>query len=216
MEGAHHLLKALAAVLGGTQSLHTNALDETLALPTEESVRIALRTQQLLAAETGVPNTADPLGGSYFVEALTDQLEREAEALFADIEAQGGVVPAIESGWFQRQIARSAARFQAELESGRRVIVGVNDFVEEEASPPEILRIGDDADRVQRVRMARLRAGRDVSRVEATLAALHAAAQADRNVIPEMMDCARAYCTLFEIREVLERVYGAYREPVFF
>jgi len=208
--------QALAAVLGGTQSLHTNALDETLALPTEESVRIALRTQQLLAAETGVPNTADPLGGSYFVEALTDQLEREAEALFADIEAQGGVVPAIESGWFQRQIARSAARFQAELESGRRVIVGVNDFVEEEASPPEILRIGDDADRVQRVRMARLRAGRDVSRVEATLAALHAAAQADRNVIPEMMDCARAYCTLFEIREVLERVYGAYREPVFF
>jgi len=146
--------QALAAVLGGTQSLHTNALDETLALPTEESVRIALRTQQLLAAETGVPNTADPLGGSYFVEALTDQLEREAEALFADIEAQGGVVPAIESGWFQRQIARSAARFQAELESGRRVIVGVNDFVEEEASPPEILRIGDDADRVQRVRMA--------------------------------------------------------------
>jgi methylmalonyl-CoA mutase N-terminal domain/subunit len=208
--------QALAAVLGGTQSLHTNALDETLALPTEESVRIALRTQQILAAETGVPNTADPLGGSYFVEALTDQMEREAEALFADIDAQGGVVPAIESGWFQRQIARSAARFQAELESGRRVIVGVNDFVEEEATPPEILRIGDDADRVQRGRMARLRAGRDVTRVEATLAALHAAAQANRNVIPEMMDCARAYCTLFEIREVLERVYGAYREPVFF
>jgi len=208
--------QALAAVLGGTQSLHTNALDETLALPTEESVRIALRTQQILASETGVPNTADPLGGSYFVEALTDQMEREAEALFADIDAQGGVVPAIESGWFQRQIARSAARFQAELESGRRVIVGVNDFVEEEATPPEILRIGDAADRVQRGRMARLRASRDGRRVEAALAALHAAALGDRNVIPEMMDCARAYCTLFEIREVLERVYGAYREPVFF
>ena len=208
--------QAMAAVLGGTQSLHTNALDETLALPTEESVRIALRTQQILAAETGVPNTADPLGGSYYVEALTDQMEREAEALFAEIEAQGGVVPAIESGWFQRQIAQSAARFQAELESGRRVIVGVNDFVEEEAAPPEILRIGDAADKVQRARMAALRATRDTSRVEATLAALHAAAQADRNVIPEMMDCARAYCTLFEIREVLERVYGAYREPVFF
>ncbi len=208
--------QALAAVLGGTQSLHTNALDETLALPTEESVRIALRTQQILAVETGVPNTADPLGGSYYVEALTDQMEREAEALFADIEAQGGVVPAIESGWFQRQIAQSAARFQSELESERRVIVGVNDFVEEEAAPPEILRIGDDADRVQRGRMARLRAGRDGTRVEATLAALHAAAVADRNVIPGMMDCARAYCTLFEIREVLERVYGAYREPVFF
>jgi methylmalonyl-CoA mutase N-terminal domain/subunit len=208
--------QALAAVMGGAQSLHTNALDETLALPTEESVRIALRTQQILASETGVPNTADPLGGSYYVEALTDQMEREAEALFAEIEAQGGVVPAIESGWFQRQIAQSAARFQAELERGRRVIVGVNDFVEEEATPPVILRIGDDAERVQRARMTRLRAERDGRRVEATLAALHAAAVADRNVIPEMLDCARAYCTLFEIREVLERVYGAYREPVFF
>ena len=207
--------QALAAVLGGTQSLHTNALDETLALPTEESVRIALRTQQILAAETGVPNAADPLGGSFYVEALTDQMEREAEALFGEIEAQGGVVPAIESGWFQRQIAQSAARFQAELESGRRVIVGVNDFVED-AEPPEILRVGDAADRVQRARMARLRAGRDGARVEATLQALGAAAVADRNVIPEMLDCARAYCTLYEIREVLERVYGAYREPVFF
>jgi len=207
--------QALAAVLGGTQSLHTNALDETLALPTEESVRIALRTQQILAAETGVPNAADPLGGSFYVEALTDQMEREAEALFGEIEAQGGVVPAIESGWFQRQIAQSAARFQVELENGRRVIVGVNDFVED-APPPEILRVGDDADRVQRARMARLRAERDGARVEATLQALGAAAVADRNVIPEMLDCARAYCTLYEIREVLERVYGAYREPVFF
>jgi methylmalonyl-CoA mutase N-terminal domain/subunit len=207
--------QALAAVLGGTQSLHTNALDETLALPTEESVRIALRTQQILAAETGVPNAADPLGGSFYVEALTDQMEREAEALFGEIEAQGGVVPAIESGWFQRQIAQSAARFQVELENGRRVIVGVNDFVED-APPPEILRVGDDADRVQRTRMARLRAERDGARVEATLQALGAAAVADRNVIPEMLDCARAYCTLYEIREVLERVYGAYREPVFF
>jgi methylmalonyl-CoA mutase N-terminal domain/subunit len=207
--------QALAAVLGGTQSLHTNALDETLALPTEESVRIALRTQQILAAETGVPNAADPLGGSFYVEALTDQMEREAEALFGEIEAQGGVVPAIESGWFQRQIAQSAARFQVELENGRRVIVGVNDFVED-APPLEILRVGDDADRVQRTRMARLRAERDGARVEATLQALGAAAVADRNVIPEMLDCARAYCTLYEIREVLERVYGAYREPVFF
>ncbi len=208
--------QALAAVLGGTQSLHTNALDETLALPTEESVRIALRTQQILASETGVPNVADPLGGSYYVEALTDQMEREAEGLFAEIEAQGGVVPAIESGWFQRQIARSAARFQGEVEAGRRVIVGVNDFVEESEGAPEILRIGDDADRIQRARMERLRAGRDGAAVERTLEALHGAAVADRNVIPAMLDCARAYCTLYEIREVLERVYGAYREPVFF
>ena len=208
--------QALAAVLGGTQSLHTNALDETLALPTEESVRIALRTQQILAAETGVPNVADPLGGSYYVEALTDRMEREAEALFAEIDAQGGVVPAIESGWFQRQIARSAARFQGELEQGRRVVVGVNDFVEEEAAPPEILRIGEEADRSQRARMAQLRAGRDAARVERTLDALRSAAMSDQNVIPAMLDCARAYGTLYEIREVLERVYGAYREPVFF
>jgi methylmalonyl-CoA mutase N-terminal domain/subunit len=208
--------QALAAVLGGTQSLHTNALDETLALPTEESVRIALRTQQILAAETGVPNVADPLGGSYYVEALTDRMEREAEALFREIEAQGGVVPAIESGWFQRQIARSAARFQGELEQGRRVVVGVNDFMEDEAAPPDILRIGEEADRTQRARMTELRATRDQSAVERALDALRGAAASDHNVMPAMLGCARAYCTLYEIREVLERVYGAYREPVFF
>ncbi len=208
--------QALAAVLGGTQSLHTNAFDETLALPTEESVRIALRTQQVIAAETGVPNVADPLGGSYYVEALTDQLEREAEALFAEIDAQGGVVAAIESGWFQRQIARSAARFQAEVESGRRIVVGVNEFVEDAAADVDILRIGDDADRTQRERLSRLRATRDSGRVSATLDALRSAATADQNVIAAMLDCARASCTLHEIREVLERVYGAYREPVFF
>jgi len=208
--------QAMAAVLGGTQSLHTNALDETLALPTEESVRIALRTQQILAAETGVPNVADPLGGSYYVEALTDRMEREAEGLFAEIDAQGGVVKAIESGWFQRQIARSAARFQGELESARRVIVGVNDFVEEGERRVEILKVGEDADRIQRARLGRLRADRDAAVVERSLEALRSAATMDRNVIPAMLDCARAYCTLYEIREVLERVYGAYREPVFF
>ena len=208
--------QAMAAVLGGTQSLHTNALDETLALPTEESVRIALRTQQILAAETGVPNVADPLGGSYYIEALTDQLEREAEGLFAEIDAQGGVVAAIEGGWFQRQIAGSAARFQNEVESGRRVIVGVNDFVEEHESALDILRIGDAADRMQRDRLQALRASRDSAAVASSLAALRGAALADQNVIPAMLDCARAYCTLHEIRDVLERVYGAYREPVFF
>jgi methylmalonyl-CoA mutase N-terminal domain/subunit len=203
-------------VLGGTQSLHTNALDETLALPTEESVRIALRTQQLLAHETGVANVADPLGGSYYVEALTDQMEREAEALFAEIEAQGGVVAAIESGWFQRQIARSAARFQDEVESGRRIVVGVNEFVEDGEPPLEILRVGEAADRTQRERLARLRAERDPARVERALEALRSAALAEQNLLPAMLDCARAYGTLYEIREVLERVYGAYREPVFF
>jgi methylmalonyl-CoA mutase N-terminal domain/subunit len=208
--------QALAAVLGGTQSLHTNALDETLALPTEESVRIALRTQQIIAYETGAANVADPLGGSYYVEALTTQLEQEAEDLFAEIDAQGGVVPAIESGWFQRQIAHSSMRFQAELEQGRRTIVGVNDFVEEAEAPVEILKVGDEAERIQRGRMARMRAQRDQSLVAARLDALRRAAAEDRNIIPAMLDCARAYCTLYEIRHVLEEIYGSYREPVFF
>jgi methylmalonyl-CoA mutase N-terminal domain/subunit len=208
--------QALAAVLGGTQSLHTNALDETLALPTEESVRIALRTQQILAYETGVANVADPLGGSYLIEALTDGLEREAEGLFAEIDAQGGVVHAIESGWFQRQIARASARFQAEVEQHRRLVVGLNEFLEEAEGPVEILRVGDEAERTQRRRLAELRAHRDPSLVSERLAALKAAAADDRNIIPAMLDCARAYCTLYEIRHVLEQIYGSYREPVFF
>jgi methylmalonyl-CoA mutase, N-terminal domain len=208
--------QALAAVLGGTQSLHTNALDETLALPTEESVRIALRTQQILAYETGVPNVADPLGGSYYLEALTDGLEREAEGLFAEIEAQGGVVPAVESGWFQRQIGSSSARFQVEVEQGRRTIVGLNDFVEEAEAPVEILKVGDAAEATQRERLARVRAERDTALVERRLDQLRCAAAEDRNIIPAMLDCARAYCTLYEIRHVLEEIYGSYREPVFF
>ena len=208
--------QAMAAVLGGTQSLHTNALDETLALPTEESVRVALRTQQILAFETGVPNVADPLGGSYYVEALTDALEREAEGLFAEIEAQGGVVQAIEGGWFQRQIARSSMQFQSEVEQQRKTVVGVNRFVEEEEPPFEILKVGDEAEQTQRARLARLRESRDAALVTERLAALRSAAAEDRNIIPAMLDCARAYCTLFEIRHVLEEIYGNYREPVFF
>jgi methylmalonyl-CoA mutase, N-terminal domain len=208
--------QALAAVLGGTQSLHTNALDETLALPTEESVRIALRTQQILAYETGVANVADPLGGSYLIEGLTDGLEREAEGLFAEIDAQGGVVHAIESGWFQRQIARASARFQAEVEQHRRLVVGLNEFLEEAEGPVEILRVGDEAERTQRRRLAELRARRNASLVSERLAALKAAAAEDRNIIPAMLDCARVYCTLYEIRHVLEEIYGSYREPVFF
>jgi methylmalonyl-CoA mutase N-terminal domain/subunit len=208
--------QAMAAVLGGAQSLHTNAFDETLALPTEESVRIALRTQQILAYETGVANVADPLGGSYFVEALTDRLEREAESLFAEIEAQGGVVKAIENGWFQRQIAQSASRFQAEVEADRRVLVGVNAFTESGEAPVDILKVTDEAERSQRDALARLRGRRDQAQVEARLAALGQSASEGHNVIPAMLDCARAYCTLHEIRDVLERVYGSYREPVFF
>jgi methylmalonyl-CoA mutase N-terminal domain/subunit len=208
--------QALAAVLGGTQSLHTNSLDETLALPTEESVQLALRTQQILAHETGVANVIDPLGGSYYVEALTNRLEQEAEAIFKEIERIGGVVRGIESGWFQRQIAQSALRFQHEVEQKRRIIVGVNDFLVDNDRPIEILRVSDEADAIQRRRLAELRARRDQAAVDRALAELRRAAERDENVIPPMLDCARAYCTLYEIRHALEEVYGVYREPVFF
>ena len=208
--------QAMAAVLGGTQSLHTNALDETLALPTETAVRVALRTQQILAYETGVPNSSDPLGGSYLVEALTDRLEAAAEAIFAHVETLGGVVLAIEAGWFQREIARSASRFQTEVETGQKTVVGLNAFVEETEAPIEILKIDAGAERVQRERMARMRARRDAALVVERLAALEGAARANDNIIPAMLDCARAYCTLYEIRHVLQDVWGAYREPVFF
>jgi len=208
--------QALAAVLGGTQSLHTNSLDETLALPTEQSVQVDLRTQQILAHETGVSQVIDPLGGSYFVEALTDQLEREAEALFAEINSIGGVVRGIETGWFQRQIAQSAAAFQRQVEAGNQLIVGVNEFVSDDDHPVEILKVSNDAEADQRRRLARLRAERDNELAERRLDALRQAAESDHNVIGPMLDCARAYCTLYEIRHALERVWGAYREPVFF
>ena len=143
-------------------------------------------------------------------------MEREAEGLFAEIEAQGGVVKAIETGWFQRQIAHSSMRFQSEVEQRRRVIVGVNEFVEEAEPPVDILKVGDEAERAQRERLASLRARRDAALVQARLEALRTAAAEGRNVIPAMLDCARAYCTLFEIRHVLEKIYGSYREPVFF
>jgi len=208
--------QALAAVLGGTQSLHTNSLDETLALPTEQSVQVALRTQQILAHETGVAQVTDPLGGSYYIEALTDQLEREAEALFAEINSIGGVVRGIESGWFQRQIAQSAAAFQRRVEMGEKVIVGVNEFLSDDDHPVEILKVSNDAEEQQRRRLAQVRAERDNALVERRLETLRQAAESDQNVIPPMLDCARAYATLYEIRHALERVWGAYREPVFF
>ncbi|MDP1857183.1 MAG: methylmalonyl-CoA mutase family protein, partial [Gemmatimonadaceae bacterium] len=209
--------QALAAVLGGTQSLHTNSMDETLALPTEAAVQVALRTQQVLAYETGVPNVIDPLGGSYYVEALTDQFERDAEEIFAEIESQGGVVQGIEEGWFQRKIAESAMRQQWEIEQRRRLVVGVNEFVTEEAelSIP-VLRVGQEADDSQRARLAQLRATRDSVLVASRLDALRNAARTDANMIPFILECARAYCTLYEIRAAMEDVFGAYREPVFF
>ena len=209
--------QAMAAVLGGTQSLHTNSMDETLALPTEEAVQVALRTQQILAYETGVPNVMDPLGGSYYVEALTDALERDAESLFAQIEEQGGVVKGLEEGWFQRKIAEAASRHQWEIEQRRRLVVGVNDFTNEnEEITIPLLKVGMDAEREQRERMAHMRATRDNAAVQRNLDALRMAARGSDNLMPLMLDCARSYATLFEIRAALEDVFGAYREPVFF
>ncbi len=209
--------QALAAVLGGTQSLHTNSMDETLALPTEAAVQVALRTQQVLAFETGVPNVMDPLGGSYYVEALTDRMEAEAEAMFAEIETQGGVVQGLEQGWFQRKIHESAARQQWEIEQHRRVIVGVNEFVSDgDALDIPTLKIGAEVDREQRARLAKVRAERDNDLCTERLERLRQAARGTDNVFPHILDCARSYCTLFEIRRALEDVFGAYREPVFF
>jgi len=209
--------QAMAAVLGGTQSLHTNSMDETLALPTEESVQVALRTQQVLAFETGIPNVIDPLGGSYYVETLTTELEREAEMLFKQIEEVGGVVRGLETGWLQRKINESAARQQWEIEQHRRVIVGVNEFVTDgPALEIELLKIAEATEREQRQRMAKMRAERDNAVAEKRLAALREAAATSKNLMPYILDCARAYCTLYEIRAAMETVFGAYREPVFF
>jgi methylmalonyl-CoA mutase N-terminal domain/subunit len=209
--------QAMAAVLGGTQSLHTNSMDETLALPTEEAVQVALRTQQLLAYETGVPNVIDPLGGSYYIESLTDQLEQQAEALFEEIDAVGGVVRGLETGWFQRKIAQSAARQQWEIEQHRRVIVGVNEFVTDE---PEltipILKVGADTERDQRQRLGALRASRNDASCREALDRLRTASRGTENLMPHILEAARRYCTLYEIRAALEDVFGAYREPVFF
>ena len=209
--------QAMAAVLGGTQSLHTNSMDETLALPTEQAVQVALRTQQVLAFETGVPNVADPLGGSFYVEALTDKMEAEAEALFEKIAEVGGVVRGLETGWLQRQISESSSRQQWEIEQHRRTIVGVNEFVTDEGELTiPLLKVSEAAEREQRARMAQMRAERDNALVEMRLGALRTAARTDANLMPFILDCARAYCTLFEIRAAMEEVFGAYREPVFF
>ena len=196
--------QAMAAVLGGTQSLHTNSMDETLALPTEEAVQVALRTQQVLAYETGAANVLDPLGGSHYVEALTDRMEAEADAIFEAVERAGGVVRALETGWFQRRIAESAARQQWEVEQHRRLIVGVNEFVTDEPERPiALLRVGEEAGREQRERLRRMRETRDNDLCTRRLDALTAAARTDANLLPHILDCARAYCTLYEIRAAM-------------
>ena len=208
--------EALSAVLGGTQSLHTNSYDEALALPSEEAVRVALRTQQILAHETGVTNTIDPLGGSYFVEALTDRMEEAAYAEFAKIDQLGGMVEAIKQSYPQREIAEASFRLQEEIERGERVIVGVNRHQQEDERRLEILRIPAELERKQIGRVQAVRAGRDAAAVEAALSELRDAAAADRNLMEPLLDCARAHVSEGEIVESLQRVFGTYTEtPVF-
>jgi methylmalonyl-CoA mutase N-terminal domain/subunit len=210
-------LEALAAVLGGTQSLHTNSYDEALALPTEDAVRIALRTQQVIAHETGVVNTIDPLGGSYYVEQLTDELERRAYEYFDRIEKLGGVLPAIEQNFFQQEIADAAFQYQSEVEARQRVVVGVNRYELDEDTAPEILRIDPALEREQVERVQALRARRDAAAVEAALARLKEdASRADRNLMPAILDAARAYVTMGEMCDAWREVWGVWREtPVF-
>ena len=210
-------IEALAAVLGGTQSLHTNSFDEALALPTEEAARMALRTQQVIAHETGVVNTADPLGGSYYLEQLTNELERQAYDYFERIDQLGGVVAAIKENFFQREIAEASFRYQAEVEAQQRVIVGVNRYQLEEESELPILKIDPALEREQVARVQALRARRDTAEVESVLARLAAdAAVDDRNLMPPIVDAARAYATVGEMCDVLRQVWGTWREtPVF-
>ena len=206
-------IQALAAVLGGTQSLHTNALDEALSLPTDRAARIALRTQQIIAHESGVANMIDPLGGSYYVEWLTNHLERGAYAYFDRLDQFGGVIPALKAGFMQREIADSAYRYQTEIDSGERIIVGVNDFVSAEDSPPPIHRIDPDSERRHLARLARVRSERDNLVVGAALAALGQAARRERdNLMPYLIEAARAYATLGEMTNVLREAWGVYTE----
>ncbi len=205
-------LQALAAVLGGAQSLHTNSMDEALALPSEQAVTIALRTQQIIAHETGVANSVDPLGGSYLVEALTDAVEAEAIAYFRQIEDLGGVLACIESGFFQQEIADAAARFQQEVEAGERTIVGVNAYPNAEPLRIPLLEMDPAGHERQVARLEHLRASRDGEAVRRALDALHAAARGTDNLMPFILDAARAYATLGEITGVLREVVGVYYE----
>ncbi|GAB6064609.1 acyl-CoA mutase large subunit family protein [Deferrisoma palaeochoriense] len=205
-------LQALAAVLGGTQSLHTNSRDEALCLPTEDSVRIALRTQQIIAHESGVADSADPLAGSYLVEAMTDEIERRAKEYLDKIDDMGGVIKAIEAGYIQQEIGDAAYAYQRAVESGEQIVVGVNKFQIEEELPKNILRVDPEVEAYQRQKTARVRAERDAGAVERSLEALRQAATEGANVMPPILEAVKAYATLGEICDVLRGVYGEYTE----
>lgn len=209
--------QAMAAVLGGTQSLHTNSMDETLALPSEKAVKIALRTQQLIAYETGVTNSVDPLGGSYFVEALTDKMEAQANKIFDEIDAIGGVIPAIEMGYFQKNISDAAYRYQKEVERKEKFIVGVNEFVEEnEKIEIPLLTISPEVERIQREQLSNLKQSRNAEEVEKALEDIQLAAKENRNLMPVFLDAAEKYVTLGEMVHELRLVFGTYQETAVF
>ncbi|HEY8501777.1 MAG TPA: methylmalonyl-CoA mutase family protein, partial [Solirubrobacterales bacterium] len=209
-------LEALAAVMGGTQSLHTNSFDEALALPTEEAVRVALRTQQIIATETGVASTADPLGGSWFVEKLTDEMERAAYEYFARIDELGGMVEAIRRNFPQREIAESSFTYQRELNERRRIVVGVNDFTQGDEEEPPILKIDPALERKQVERLAATRAARDGAAVESALTELKRVAAGEGNLMPPIIEAARAQATEGEMIAAMQEVFGTYTEsPVF-
>jgi methylmalonyl-CoA mutase N-terminal domain/subunit len=206
-------LQALSAVLGGTQSLHTNSMDEALALPSEKAVRIALRTQQIIAEESGVTNTVDPLGGSYYVEWLTNEMEEKTYEYFDKIERLGGVIPAIEKGFFQREIADSAYRYQKEIDENKRIVVGVNQYeMEEELSIP-ILKMDEEGEKRQIERLKKLRKERNNSKVKLNLEKLRKAAEGEENLMPYILKCVHSYATLGETCDVLREVFGEYKEP---
>ncbi|MDX2078804.1 MAG: methylmalonyl-CoA mutase family protein [bacterium] len=207
-------IQALAAVLGGTQSLHTNSMDEALALPSEHAVTIALRTQQIIAEETGVTNTLDPLGGSYFVETLTNQTEKAVYDYFRRIEEMGGVLPAIENGFFQQEIADASYRNQLELDRDERTFVGVNKYVSDETPSIPILEMDPRGYQRQVERLNKLRQERDNEAVNVALNALRRASEANENVMPYLIDCAKAYATLGEMTDIMREVFGLYQEPL--
>jgi methylmalonyl-CoA mutase N-terminal domain/subunit len=209
--------QALAGVLGGTQSLHTNSMDETLALPSEKAVKIALRTQQLIAYETGVINTVDPLGGSYYVEALTDKMESEANKIFDQIDAIGGVIPAIEAGYFQKEIADAAYRYQQEVEKKEKIIVGVNEFIEQdEKIEIPILTISPEVEIAQKKRLADLKQSRNQKDVDESLSEIKAASENGNNLMPLFVKAAHNKVTLGEMVGELRQVFGTYEEVVVF
>ncbi|MEF8936823.1 MAG: methylmalonyl-CoA mutase family protein, partial [Halovenus sp.] len=204
--------QALAAVFGGTQSLHTNGKDEALSLPTEKSVRTALRTQQILAHESGAADTIDPLAGSYYVESLTDDLEEEAFEILAEIEDRGGMTRAIEAGWVQRQIQDTAFERQQEIESGERIIVGVNEFTVEEEEHVDIEEVSKAQQEKQRGRLEEIREERDDAAVEARLDALEDAARGDENLMPYIVDAVKVYATTGEICDAMRSVFGEHQQ----